>query len=91
MATCDRTDCHNQGGWMPVLELRVKGYHGAPVQVAMALRVCEHCRRKLTVDDLLTDDGWLIFCSQLHARGKLMPTRKLTKLTWQRIPDVQDN
>jgi hypothetical protein len=76
---------------MPVLELRVKGYQGAPVQVAMALRVCEYCRRKLTVDDLLTDDGWLIFCSQLHACGKLMPTRKLTKIHWEEIPNAENN
>lgn len=91
MANCDRSDCDGQGIWMPVLQLTVKGYRGPPVQIAFSLRICDPCKRTLTVDDLVTDDGWAIFCAQLRAAGRAKPTRKLTKIAWQRIPDPQDN
>ncbi len=91
MAGCDRKDCPREGIWMPVLELTVKGYNGPPALAVVNLRVCEQCRRKMKVMDLMTDEGWQMLCAPFEAQGKTMPTRKLTKIRWQQVPDSQVN
>jgi len=91
MAECDRTDCYNQGRWMPVLQLRPKGYHGEPAQAAMALRICDQCKVKLKAKDFISDAGWIQMCAPFVAAGRPAPSRKLTTIKWQKIPVAQDN
>ena len=91
MANCDRKDCRGHGAWMPVLNITVKGYRGPPAQAIVNLRICDTCRPKLTVADFVSDEGWVMICAGFRAQGKATPTRKLTKLTWQKIPDPDAN
>lgn len=85
MANCDRKNCGGQGVWRPVLLLTVKGHDGPPARSVMGLRICDDCRRKMIVADLVTDDGWQTICAGFTLRGFARPTRKLTKLDWERI------
>jgi hypothetical protein len=85
MANCDRKACHGQGTWRPVLLVTTKGYSGPPAKSVVGLRICDDCRKKMTVADLVTDDGWTSICAAFTLRGFARPTRKLTKLDWERI------
>lgn len=90
-AICDRIKCLGAARWMPVLQLRAKGYGGPPAIAAISLTVCNVCRHKIGLDDLITDEGWTMLCASFKAQGKVMPARKLTKIRWKEVPNVQDN
>lgn len=92
MRECDRKNCKGVGTWMPKLELHVKGYAGAPaVAVFESLRVCDQCKATMKVSDLVDDSNWPDMVKNFTSRGYAAPTRKLTKIRWQRASDPESN
>ena len=90
MKKCDRKNCDGVGNWMPILEMHVKGYKGVPALVAFNLRVCDQCKAKLKVEDLVDDSGWIRLAGDFTSRGLAAPTRKLTKIRWEWSIDPKD-
>lgn len=88
---CDRTNCLGDARWTPVLELRTKGHKGPPALFHIPVCICNECKPKTEIDDLMTDEGWKQLCEAIKGQGREKPTRKLTKIRWKEVPNVQDN
>lgn len=73
--------CPNNGVLRPVLELRV--YIGSkPRSVECKLEHCHSCAAEATIDDLLTDAGWVSIVNQCLKAGMKEPDRSLVVLRW---------
>lgn len=74
-----------------MLELQVKGHWGDPAVVVFeSLRVCDQCKAKMTVKDLVDDSNWPDMVKTFTSRGYAAPNRKLTKLRWKWAIDPKD-
>jgi len=86
--TCHRENCTADARWLPVLLLyapRWKYPNAEPARGCCALPVCDEHRELLTVDHLVTDDGWDFIIRGFQAAGKILPDRKLTRIEFIRL------
>lgn len=59
--------------------------HHPPAQAVTGLAVCDIHRRKLTVDDVVSTDGWELLMHEFDKAAKQRPLRRYTDLTFQEI------
>lgn len=85
---CCRTNCTNVASVLPVMLFYADKllYPGAPpIRAICSLPTCKDCKAKMTLADVLTDEGFDMFCGTVAAMGRVKPDRKATRLTFTRI------
>lgn len=82
---CDKLNCTNGGIYKPVLLFYApKEYNfPEPIKCILGLKICLEHKKSGTVDDFLSNEGWIQLCERIAGIGKVIPDRKLTKLTWE--------
>lgn len=79
---CSSTGCPHAARWLPKLliypPLPLQG--GAPALLALPL--CDACRLPLSINDLLTDEGFAAIAEGYRQARKIVPDRARTELTW---------
>ena len=60
------------------VHLDPEGVHGAPAR--MGLFVCDACKPLMTLESVLTDDGWAVISAAFVSTGKAATMRSRTTL-----------
>lgn len=60
-----------------------------PARGEASIRLCDACRKKTKVEDLLTDEGFKQVCAAFKQIGSAMPDRSRTQIDW--VPIETDN
>jgi hypothetical protein len=81
---CDRKDCPNPATHQVGFDLRAHR-SSVPASAMMGLVVCEECRKKLTVGDVIGDEGWACLVKSFKALHKEPPKRELTVLLFKKL------
>lgn len=76
--------CVRRGVWRPVLLLR-PWPEASAARVEIGMSLCATCQRTMTVDDLLSDDGWSQIVQTFVGFHKTPPCRELVELTWDHL------
>lgn len=82
---CGRIDCKKQGTAYPVLELRLRGYLGAPAQSMIGMAVCPEHQKETAVADLVSDEGWAQILDAFIVGNRILPDRELTTMHWEPV------
>ena len=89
---CSRSGCEHEARWYPVMLFYAsrKQFPSAPPARAVAgLAVCDQHRETMTLDHLLTDDGWNRIVLGFRAVGKATPDRAATQLEFIPIDSAE--
>ena len=84
---CDRAGCTLPAKWNVGLKLWAPNRRGSPAEGATSLKVCYRCRHEVTIDDMLTAEGWGQICSGFRKIGKAEPDRRLAELIFFQLDD----
>ncbi len=57
-------------------------YHAPPARGVTGLAVCTFCRKRIDVEDVLSDEGWNQIEQAFAENKKLAPERALTRLVF---------
>lgn len=89
---CARESCAAPARWYPVLLLfapRRLFPHAPPARGICGVPVCDGHRDTVTLEDLLTDEGWLRIVTGFHAARKAIPDRRDTRLEFIAIDSAE--
>lgn len=87
--TCGKTGCAKPAVCFAMLLLRPKRWYGdAQVPSIIDLPLCEDCGAKLSLKEVLTDQGWASICEGMKAAGKVAPDRARTSVSTIPIDDA---
>lgn len=81
---CSRTGCNAEATRQVGLLLRADEHH-EPAEAWLGLEVCEQCRSKMTLSDVVCDGNWPHILAAFAGIGKALPRRELTKLVFKRL------
>ena len=79
MRPCGRKHCPNEGEWQVVLLLRHVNTK-EPIRAHFDLWICNSHKAFATVDDFLSDQGWLQILQSFEQNNLYAPKRELTSL-----------
>lgn len=88
MKICDMKNCHTKAEFHPVLKLWAEGFAPGthpPAKAQLSLCLCRAHMAELTLEELLTDDGWNRIANGFRFRNKRDPSRASAQLTRTRI------
>lgn len=82
-----RQGCTRRSRWQVGLTMYglVDGQRTVPVKATLGLRVCNEHKDDMTVDDLVTDEGWRQIERGFDSVGRLRPTRSLNELRFDAL------
>jgi hypothetical protein len=76
---CDRTGCSRDAFWAPVLRVFAPERYGdVHVDVMVDLALCDACKEEISIEDVLSDDGWSKIVGTFVSRGMVRPKRDRT-------------
>lgn len=79
--TCDRSDCAREARWTVCLRFRPPRRLGnVPATATLALSVCDACRERVRLEDLVSDEAWTTVCRAFALAGRVPPARDRTEL-----------
>jgi len=84
---CDKTGCSNDAKYHPSLLLFAPYKYNCndPIRTILSLEICEDHKISASLDDFLSNEGWIQLCEMISKAGRVIPERKRTKLTWELI------
>ncbi len=87
--TCSRIDCENEATHYPVLKIWAIGQdtQKPPGQAILPLPICTPCTQKLTIADVVDDNGYLQIVNMMALHGMKAPDRKTMELSWIERPE----
>ena len=65
--------------------MRPRRFMKNPAKLEIKLGLCDSCKPKLTVADILDDEGWREIERKFRGLRKKVPKRKLTKICWESL------
>ena len=84
-----KKDCPNTPLWYPSIWVFAKGYkYAPPMKSLLSMPVCEDCSQEVTIDHVVTDQGWKMITDVLEAMNKAEPDRARNQLHWWAIKDA---
>lgn len=85
MTICATKDCGGEGIWSPIMELRPPKHLGdAVLPMVMGMRLCDKCKEKTIVADLLNKSAVL---DVMQAMGLATPDFSRTTLAFAKDDD----
>ena len=84
---CQGNECKGVGTWFPVFVLRCKGASKAApgLRAILPVYLCDECKVKVTLRELLTDNGWIGICGQVLKAGRKVPKMNMTTLDFTEV------
>jgi len=82
-ALCNRADCHGIAAWRIGAAVWASGTeHLADncVRLQFPLFVCDRCKEKTTIDDIVNAAGWRQIRRHVMSQGKAAPDRSTLKI-----------
>ena len=82
---CEADSCKSVGLWQPTLLVwGIEQDHliDKPMRVKLDAPTCVHCKTRMTVDDLLSDDEFSAMSKMMADGGGPSPDRSTIKIDW---------
>lgn len=90
MNVCNRVECAQPGDYR--VGLKLYAFPGStPAEGWTGLVVCDGCRSKVTVAEIVTDELWTRLSASFGRLAKARPRRNLTELAFQAIGSAADD
>lgn len=84
---CNRLNCGGIAGWRVILRTWAKGEKDRRddngLVLLLPLYVCDACRKKTVITDIVTNQSWRKIVRQLRAEGKADPERAHLELHFE--------
>lgn len=80
---CNRAGCQAPATDQVGMAIWAPLKRGKPAIATMDLFVCMSHREAITIDDVVTDEGWNILAAAFEATGHVRPDRSLLELHFQ--------
>ena len=85
MANCSKPDCEEQGIWRPIIAFQSFRKKPGPKVRFKQIRMCESHKNTISIENLVSDEGWGKLLKHTREAGKETSTRKPTALSWEKV------
>ena len=87
--SCSFDACNKEGRWQPVLELRVRKKDPPTKARLVKLGYCDGHKQVMTIDDVLSDEGFTKISKFMRERGKQPPSKRNITLVFEELSDTE--